>query len=449
MWGAQMACSPDLVGNGAAPQPWALPAVSPPVANDVSPGLLRGVGSDLPPSVAAASSRLSETSGLIDSLINLGGVELRAGRRVGRAKLESAITLSRRYGLEDHAARAISCLVSCCLRTRSVALAEQYLNRGFDYCAEAGLDDWRVLLLAYRARLELLHGRWNAATESATSVLRDDAGHGAPRGWALATLGVIRARRGDPGSHETLDQARDAVRSTGELDRLAAVAAARAEAAWLAGNEVAVATETDDALALAVRLDASWIAGELALLRSHVGGRQILPMGAIAHPYRLSITGAWSEAAWVWTRLGCPYEAALALAGSDDKSARHDGLEQLRQMGARRTAAIINQQDRKVRSPSKTRHNTHWNLAGLTARELEVLRLIATGLRNAEIAKRLVISPKTVDHHVSAVLRKLNARTRLDASLHALDLGVITTMPGAPAGLSLTADSRTRHRRTA
>ena len=62
---------------------------------------------------------------------------------------------------------------------------------------------------------------------------------------------------------------------------------------------------------------------------------------------------------------------------------------------------------------------------GLSERELEVLRLVAGGLRNAEVAERLVLSRRTVDHHVSAVLRKLRARSRAEAADAAARLGLL------------------------
>jgi DNA-binding NarL/FixJ family response regulator len=68
---------------------------------------------------------------------------------------------------------------------------------------------------------------------------------------------------------------------------------------------------------------------------------------------------------------------------------------------------------------------TRSNPAGLTGRQLEVLALLADGLRNAQIAERLVLSSKTVDHHVSAILRKLDVGSRTEAAAQAGRLGIV------------------------
>jgi DNA-binding NarL/FixJ family response regulator len=102
-------------------------------------------------------------------------------------------------------------------------------------------------------------------------------------------------------------------------------------------------------------------------------------------------------------------------------------LDQLHALGAKPAAAIVSRRLRELgerQVPRGPRASTNGNPAGLTNRELEVLPLLAEGLRNAEIAQRLVVSEKTVDHHVSAILRKLGVRTRGQAGLAASQLGL-------------------------
>jgi len=110
--------------------------------------------------------------------------------------------------------------------------------------------------------------------------------------------------------------------------------------------------------------------------------------------------------------------AALALAESNDQLTVRQSIDELQRLGASPAAAIVARRlrERGVRGvPRGPRPRTRDNPAGLTARELEVLALLAEGLRNAQIAKRLVVSEKTVEHHVSAILRKLDVRSRGEA----------------------------------
>ncbi len=149
-----------------------------------------------------------------------------------------------------------------------------------------------------------------------------------------------------------------------------------------------------------------------------------MPTDLAAGPYVL----AGRDAAAAWEALGCPYEAALALADAGDEPALREAHDRLRGLGARPAAAIVARRLR-VRGARDVRHGpqarTRENPAGLTRRELEVLALLAEGLRNAEIAERLVLAEKTVHHHVSAVLRKLDVRTRGQAGAQARRLGLL------------------------
>src|SRR4029077_11002164 len=69
-----------------------------------------------------------------------------------------------------------------------------------------------------------------------------------------------------------------------------------------------------------------------------------------------------------------------------------------------------------ARRPRRESATTRGNPAGLTERQLEILRLVRDGLSTAEIADRLVVSQRTVDHHVAAALAKMGVRSRREAA---------------------------------
>ena len=154
------------------------------------------------------------------------------------------------------------------------------------------------------------------------------------------------------------------------------------------------------------------------------------PRGELAGPYRLQVAGQWAAAARAWAGLGCPYEAALALHDAGDEAALRQALELFTGMGAPAAAQLTRHKMRALgfRSiPAGPRAATQADPLGLTRREREVLELICAGHSNAEIAATLVLSTRTVDHHVSAVLAKLGAPTRGAAAAHAARLGLAGT----------------------
>jgi DNA-binding CsgD family transcriptional regulator len=204
------------------------------------------------------------------------------------------------------------------------------------------------------------------------------------------------------------------------------IAVAEAEALWLAGRPEGIADATDETFELAVRLGSPWVIAELAWWRRQGGIREPVPADA-GGPFELQLRGDWSGAAAAWREAGCPYEAALALAESGDEAALRTALEELQQLGARPASAIVARRlrERGVRGvPRGQRPATKANPANLTSRELEVLVLVAQGLRNAEVARRLVLSERTVAHHVSSILRKLGVRGRAEATAEAIRLGL-------------------------
>ena len=219
---------------------------------------------------------LDDNEALVYSLTNIGTAELQAGLEDGRIKQERALELAQSQGLEDYAGRAFMSIVRCATEQRNFELADAYLERGLEYCRERGLDTWRLYILGLSARLELDRGRWQEAVDSAEAILRNPRSAPVPRGLALITLGLVRTRRGDPQASAPLAEEHALAAPTEELIRIGWIAAARAEAAWLAGEHATVKRETDLALSLALRRHAPWLAGELACWRWRAGVRDRL-----------------------------------------------------------------------------------------------------------------------------------------------------------------------------
>jgi DNA-binding CsgD family transcriptional regulator len=182
---------------------------------------------------------------------------------------------------------------------------------------------------------------------------------------------------------------------------------------------------------LAMRHGHRWFIGELAFWLWRAGELTVPPPEAAA-PFAYQISGDWAGAATAWETLGCPYEAARALADGDEPALRR-ALAEFQHLGARPAAAMAAQRLRDLgargiaRGP---RPATLANPAGLTRREVEVLTLVVAGQSNAEIAARLFLSPKTVDHHISAILAKLGVTSRTEAARVAAGIGLLDRQTG-------------------
>jgi DNA-binding CsgD family transcriptional regulator len=369
---------------------------------------------------------LDDTEVRADALINIANARYVGGAPGGRDQLVRCVELSREAGLDEQAGRALVSLVWGATGRREYAVADEYLECGLEFVESRGLELFRLYLLAFKASAAVGEGRWTEALDCASLVLRESFPSTAPPALALTAIGLIRARRGESERWAPLDEALELVESSRELQRLAPVAAARAEAAWLDGEPAKIARATDEAFELALQHKAEWPLGELACWRWRAGLLDEPPTGA-AEPYARQISGDWQRAGELWDEIGCPYEAALALADADDQDALRYAHDELHRMGAAPAAAIVARRLRQRGArglPRGPRKATRQNPAQLTARELEVLGLVAQGLGNREIAQRLYLSEKTVAHHVSAILRKLDVRTRAQASAQAVRLGL-------------------------
>ena len=382
--------------------------------------------------------RLDDQETLTHALTNIGSARVNGGDPGGRVELEEAFEVAVAAGLEDHAARAVCNLATLSAETRDDRHARQDLDRALAFAQAHELAGYTQHVLGHRARVRLDQGDWAGAEQDARAALAEPVKGGPRVVDALVPLGLLRSRRGDPDAAATLQEATERAFATSELQWTAPVAAARAEYAWLHGDDRRAAEEAAGIFELAVRDGHQWFAGELACWLRLAGAPVRVP-AVMAEPHRLLLAGDWRAAADAWRERGYPYQQALALACGDQDEALLEALTLLDGLGARQTALRLRRQLRQrgnLRVPRGPTRATAANPAGLTGRQVEVLGLLAQGLTDAEIAEQLSLSAKTVGHHVSALLAKLGVGSRREAAAAARRLGVGSAKVREPGGQS-------------
>ena len=362
--------------------------------------------------IALARER-GDTEGLVRALNAVGAASWFVVPDEAEPLLVESFETARRTQDDVGVALALVNLGSGAGEIRRYDVAHRWLVEARDHCAARDLDHSRDYAQSWLARIALEQGDWDRALELANGLL---AGNDTlSRIGSLVVAGKVRVRRGQHGGPALLDEAWALAQSSGHLQRLWPVAAGRAEAAFYAGKAHQIPELVTETLDLAVRLAHPWAVGELAWWLSRAGdARADLEMAA---PYQAMVSGAWREAAGLWQELGCPWEAALSLAETDDPEALEAASAEFHRLGARADAARTAQRMRGLglAAAARPRRTTAANPAGLTDRELEVARLLGEGATNADIAAALFISPRTAAHHVSAVLAKLGVRNRREA----------------------------------
>jgi DNA-binding CsgD family transcriptional regulator len=361
---------------------------------------------------------------LSHALNNLGVGRINRGDDAGWCDLERSLEVALDHGLQEHAGRAYVNLSTSAVIHRRYVQARSRLEAGIAYCEARDLDIHGSYMLAFRARLRFEHGDWTGACEDAEAVLRRSRAAMTTRMAALIVLGHVRVRRGDPGATEALEEARELAAPTRELQRIAPLAVALAEAAELRGDREQAIQAARFGYELTEAGSDPWTKGGLAIRLWRAGALRE-PPADVAQPYALEAHGEFSEAARAWEALGCPYEEAESLASSGEEAAQRQALAIFERLGAAPAAQALRREmrGRGIRKvPRGARHSTRGNPHGLTTRQMEILKLLGEGLRNAAIAKRLFLTTRTVDHHVSAILSKLGVASRAEAAIAARDL---------------------------
>lgn len=306
------------------------------------------------------------------------------------------------------------------LRIAEVALEIRDIDRASDFAvrARSTASRYEIPILETQASLVraealLWAGAWSEAEDLASEMIGR---HSNADARFAAILGVIRTRTGRGNAEEYLEQAWSLAVQGDEIDQLLGSAAAIAERMWVVDSpDMGLLERLRDLVDRGIRFEYPWPAGSLAMWLWMAGGLDEVPEG-IPAPYRDLISGRVDQAVTFWMSRKIPYERAIALM-SGQVSQRLDALESLNSLGAAAVAARLRRElrDEGVPTPRGRGQATRGHAAGLTARQAEVLQLLAEGLSNAEIADRLFVSPRTIEHHVSAILGKLDSSTRDEA----------------------------------
>jgi len=403
--------------------------------------------------IAERAMELAEETGdersLINALITKGHVAFRSGDPAGLGLLEEAQSRAERGGFPFEATLARLNMAEVAAEHRDLTRAGEWSRQARDAAARHEIRINEKAATAHYAKVLDWKGQWAAAEDTALEAAsahyatvpdsqpEQATGEGSPmedRGYVLfysqlvaeQVLGSLQARQGRPAARTTLTGIWLRADAGNEMQILLPSAAGLAEYMWLHGErEPALTARFLEVLHDTRRLTFPWSAGWLAFWLWMLGELSDAPEG-IAEPYRLVMEGRPTEAASIWDTKGIPYERGLALMHGDEK-ARLEALEVFETLGATAVAAKLRGALRAegVGVPRGRGRETRRHAAGLTARQAEVLQLLAEGLSNTEIADRLFVSPRTVETHVSAVLTKLDSSTREEAAVRARAEGLI------------------------
>lgn len=375
----------------------------------------------------ALSDTLGEIGTRVHALNNVGTALMFAGRPGGRERLQESLALSLAHGLHDDAARAYTNFAEAATLERDFALADDLLAEGIAFCLRHDLDSVTQYLVGRQAQLRLDQGRFREAEAIARGVMARDQLPMVMHLPALTVLATVRMRLGEGDAPALLDRALAEALVTGEAQRIIPVRLALAEAAWL--TEDMAAAQRQLALLAGTRLDDFQpYLPEMVVWWRRCGMAEPFPSAVSETGLPLAraaeMRGDPRAAAAEWTRLGLPYEAALAglqATGPDAAEALVAALATLETLEARPAAALARKRahrlglaDRLPRMRRGPYAASRRHPMGLTLHEQQVLVLIAQGIGNKEIARRMSRSPRTIEHHVSAVLGKFNAANRME-----------------------------------
>ncbi|HRD64075.1 MAG TPA: LuxR family transcriptional regulator, partial [Nocardioides sp.] len=379
--------------------------------------------------------RVAELLGLPDvtsDLLNTIGCVHQTLGQPWRDDLDRALAVALEAGADKQIGRAYANLQAMSWASLDFTRAESVYREGLEYCEAHDIPTYANCLIAGQVDVLEATGRFDEAVQLGRDRMAVADLSPINKLSTHITLGKIGARRGDPAAWGHLDTALADGLALDEEQYLVVIHLARAEAYWFEGDLEPTLGE----LRHAARANHGADPLSRGILNTWLArlGQDALP-GPMEPPYAAQLSGEVVATVRLWDDLGAPYDAALTLLDSTDEDHWREAATRFDALGAEAAARIARRKLRDAGAKGISagpRRTTRGHPKGLTRREAEVLRELAADLTNEEIAGRLVISPKTVDHHVSAVLTKLGVPNRRAAITEARRLGLLDEPRGQP-----------------
>ncbi len=371
----------------------------------------------------ALAEQLGDVEILVHAMTNVGSMETLQNQAASIEKIVAALRLAQAHDLQDHVGRAYSNLGSHYIRWRQHEAGRLWLEEGLEYVTARDLDTYTIYLRGWLARMYFEMGHWAEAEAQARQALGFVHQQTITSLPALVTLAHLKVRQGDPAAADLLERAYALALPTREIQRHAPVAAARAEAVWLAGQPELIPAVAGLGYELALGHNDPWVFGELAYWMSRAGFGSI-PLERVAPPYADMMRGQWAAAAQAWAALGCPYELALAWS-EGDPAAQLRALALFEALDARPAADMLRRRlaAAGMARPAKPARAAHPD--NQTPPEQEKQRMNPAGQTHPAIADALTISVGTVKAHTASIYSKLGVANRVQALSRSQELQLL------------------------
>lgn len=374
------------------------------------------------------ATEINDEESLSHALNNVGSIKMHVDATLeeGMELLKQSLDIALRNGFHEHAARAYSNLGSNAVVLKKFTLARKTLDEGIQYCEERDLDSWKANMLSSKASLLVETGDWQQAYQIADRLLSMQNQLHSFSIYASIVLAKIKMRKGEDGALDLLQFSLSMAFETMELQRIVPALIASLEYECLTDTSIIKKELLDQAINMISNTIFYHDATELAFWLKKV--RNIdLPVRQSFEGYDVSSPAKLATAALYWKKLGCHYtEAVILFEGNDEQ--KRTAISIMDKIGAVGPCERMKFEMRATgikNIPRGIRKTTKLNPANLTDRELDVLKLLKEGCQNKEIAAKLFISAKTVDHHLSSIFFKLDVNSRAKAVHEAAQMQIL------------------------